>query len=420
MKLVVQKILVIVQIAILIVSLTSSVFVSAADQKKVVFWSSGGAQVEKALRKIIANFESENPDIKIELQMFSDWWDLHRKTLLAVAGGTPPDASRFKPLNIGDLAAKGVVIPLDDFVKRDKISLKDFIDVLIEKSSKYQGKLYVLPQGASAPVMYLNVDMFKEAGLNPERPPQTWDEVIRVGKKLTDPSKRQYGYWCDISTNGFLMALWQNGGEYLSKDLHEPLFNSEKGVEALEWLLSTIYIHKISPPPQELTSDLPILQGKIGMWNRANSGLSYYPTNAPKLNWKTFIFPKKVRRTSMEMCEGCVIFSASKVKEEAWKFVKYLIMNEDSALTFFQEYGHMPVIKKYFNKPPFTTDPKLIPYRWQILNDIEARPLMPSSDLIFDTLTKEINEAVYKNKTPRGALDDAAKQVKEIIAKIQW
>jgi ABC-type glycerol-3-phosphate transport system substrate-binding protein len=122
-----------VVMALVMVGLLGLFIGPVSAQKKVIrYWSYGGRPCEEPLRRIIARFEAEHPDVSVELQMFGDWGDIHQKTLIALAGGEPPDVTRVKPLNVTDFAIRGALLPLDSYVERDTIDLEELPPVLLQ------------------------------------------------------------------------------------------------------------------------------------------------------------------------------------------------------------------------------------------------------------------------------------------------
>lgn len=410
-----------VSLVVVLVSLIlNSITISAMAQPvEVDFWCSGGREVENGIQRIIDVYEAQNPNVKVKLTMFATWMDMSRRILLSIAGGDPPDCARMKPLTAGDLASRGALEPLSPYMERDGIRPDEFVDVLIEKSSVYDGVTYVLPQSGSVPIMYYNVDLFEEVGLDPNRPPDTWDEIVEFGKKIVDPLKYRWGYYPESTWNAFFMHLYQSGGQYLSDDLTTTKFNSPAGIEAVNWKKDLMHTHKITPDLYNWDAQ-DILNGNVGFWERALSGLSYYPTYAPDVNFRTSILAKNVSRTTMEMSEGSIIFAGARHKDAAWDWLKFLSMDAEAGRIFYEEYGQIPTTKAVLETDFWQNDPIIAPPVWHMLNDIDARPVMPQAQEMYDLIAAEIDLALYEQKSPEQALADAERQVQEVIDRIEW
>lgn len=417
MEVSIRRLVIVIIMIVLIISSFQQVF--SAEKRAIKFWIYGGAQIRDPIKKVCQDFEKTHPDIEIDLQVFADWTDLNRKALLAIAGGDPPDIIRGKPQLLADFAEKGALEPLDNYIKKERINTAYFVDILFQKSAKYKGKTYAFPFHATAPALMYNPELFKAAGL--KRPPNTWDEVIEYAKKLTIPEKKQWGLYPTFlhgmfSRDGFIIYLWQNGGKYISDDYSKVLFNSKEGLETLQWTLDLMYKYKVSPPIGSHTSQ-DIYQNKVGMWSDYSEKRAVYQRDYPNLKFASAIFPKKVRRTSMDMCSGLMIFSASKVKRDAWELIKYLCLNEDNQRYIMTQSSFLPVHKKVLMNEPFYNDPFLKPYIWQLLHDIDARPIIPGADEMMNKLEEELQQAWFLKKPPEKALADAEKALNEILAR---
>jgi len=128
--------------------------------------------------------------------------------------------------------------------------MNDFFEGPLAYGS-YEGKLYSLPVSASNLGLFWNKNLFKAAGLDPERPPQTWEELVEFGRVIKEKTGK-WGY--ELFTTGgegttwqWQVFLWSAGGEFLSKDLSAPAFNSEAGVRALQFWVDLIRTYQISP-----------------------------------------------------------------------------------------------------------------------------------------------------------------------------
>src|SRR3954454_9609085 len=111
--------------------------------------------------------------------------DLNTQQLLtAVASGDPPEVVNVDRSDTGSWAGRGAIDPLDDLVSRDNFDLGQFYPILVEQV-KYNGKLYGVPQFVNLDLIYLNLDVFKEVGIDPASvDPGNWDQLQQLGEKL--------------------------------------------------------------------------------------------------------------------------------------------------------------------------------------------------------------------------------------------
>ncbi len=138
---------------------------------------------------------------------------------------------------IGEFAENKWILPIDTFAKDTSITdpnlnLKGFFPLLLDAFGSWGGKTYGLPFDNYSGLLFYNKCMLKEAGF--DKPPATWDELANVyAPKLTDPSKKQYGYALQSlrgetqSADSFMRVLWPAGGSLLDKTFHSNLGSKE-------------------------------------------------------------------------------------------------------------------------------------------------------------------------------------------------
>src|SRR5690606_5180325 len=145
-----------------------------------------GGPITKIVDGMVADFEKENPDIDIKPIYAGSYQDSIAKALTALKGGTPPQLAVLLSTDMFTLIDEDAIVPIDSLTKTDadKQWLGGFYDAFMQ-NSRTGGHVWGVPFQRSTIVMYYNKDLFKEAGLDPERAPATWDELVEYGKKLT-------------------------------------------------------------------------------------------------------------------------------------------------------------------------------------------------------------------------------------------
>lgn len=169
---------------------TGSLWAAAqAEQKpegpiKIVYWRSLTGVAGDSQDEIVRRFNESRSDIIVEAQFQGAYAEILQKLQAALAAGEVPDLVLLDSPHLQIFAKDGVLVNLDDFVKKEKADfLKDYIPGLLA-DGYYQGSLYALPVLRSTPLLYVNGDMLEAAGL-PRRAPATWDEFREYSKKLT-------------------------------------------------------------------------------------------------------------------------------------------------------------------------------------------------------------------------------------------
>jgi len=171
---------------VLIIGLMLSVFstMSFATELTMFYPVAVGGPLTKLVDKLVSDFQAENPDIKVKAIYSGNYSDTMTKAMTALKGGTPPNLSVILSTEIFTLIDNDAIVPFDDLVTTDqeKQWLGSFYPALME-NSRTAGKTWSIPFQRSTIVMYYNKDAFRKAGLNPDAPPATWDELVEMGKK---------------------------------------------------------------------------------------------------------------------------------------------------------------------------------------------------------------------------------------------
>jgi len=179
-------------------------------------------------------FTKEHPNIKVSWDFDPDW---RTKLTTLLAANTPPDLAFMRSDFITTVASKGVVLPLDDFLKAAGAKREDFVLPLYD-SSLYNGKLYAMPGGADFWNPFYSKDMYRAAGLDPEQPPKTLQEFFEHSKKLVKTAADG-----SIEQLAYLYTAWQYanwafiyGGEFYDAEKDQVTADHPKNIEAMKWL----------------------------------------------------------------------------------------------------------------------------------------------------------------------------------------
>src|ERR671928_1829754 len=145
-----------------------------------------GGPITKIIDGYAADFEKENPGIKLRPIYSGSYQEPITKALTAVKSGDPPVMSILLSTDMFTLIDEDAIVPFDDLIRTndDRAWLKSFYPAFME-NSQTGGKTWGIPFQRSTIVLYYNKEMFKEAGLDPNKPPATWAEQVQYAQKLT-------------------------------------------------------------------------------------------------------------------------------------------------------------------------------------------------------------------------------------------
>ena len=368
-------------------------------------------------KKVINDFMEKNPDIivKIENVPYMEYWS---KLLTMSAAGAAPDVIFMESTRLPSFVEKDNLMSIDELVAKDKdINLNDFYPVALNMS-KYKEKLFGLPNDLAIICLYYNKDAFDKAGIAYPKPGWTWDDMVRMGKKLTidknnDGTPDQYG----LTHYSWDIAIYQSGGDVVDDVLNpkRSTFSTPAVKTALMFCRDLAFKHKIAPPPvqqQYRTTYEMFTSGYVAMTMDGHWMVPNYRTIS-SFKWDVQILPKGVKTAGLAYGSCYSIPKGSKHPEAAWKLIKYLASREGQKALVSDGFS-VPALKSIANSDVFLSPPpdnqkafldmikvghlKAQTPRFNQLEDIWRTQL----DLFWlgkataDTVTKKIDDEVNK------------------------
>jgi ABC-type glycerol-3-phosphate transport system substrate-binding protein len=174
--------------------LTLTTACPALSETAIVIVSGQEAQNGDILKAIFAEFDAADPTVAVDLQI-DNKSDLEtaQRVQADIVAGTVPDAVRVTGAIFSTFLSSGRAQPLDACLDSQP-DLKAQLDPALLKSFRGEdGKLYAMPFYTTLPGLYINASAFRAAGLDPSKPPTTWDELMETARKLSDPATGKYG-----------------------------------------------------------------------------------------------------------------------------------------------------------------------------------------------------------------------------------
>jgi sn-glycerol 3-phosphate transport system substrate-binding protein len=264
----------------------------AAAQTELSFYYpiAVGGPVTKIIDGLAADFEKENPGIKVKPIYSGSYQDTITKVLTALKGGEPPQLSVILAVDMFTLIDEEAIVAIDDIVKtdEDRAWLKGFYPGFME-NSQTGGKTWGVPFQRSTPVLYWNKELFKEAGLDPEKPPANWAEQVTFAQKLTkrDAAGNVTQWGIQIPSSGFPYWLFQgfttqNDIRLMNAAGNQTYFDDPKVIEAVQYWIDLSNKHKVQPPgiTEWGTTPRDFFERKIAMMWQTTGNLTNVRANA--------------------------------------------------------------------------------------------------------------------------------------------
>ncbi|MCC3304576.1 ABC transporter substrate-binding protein [Sneathiella sp. HT1-7] len=301
-----------------------------------------GGKAAETIQSLTDEYSAQHKDVNIDAIFAGSYQDTVTKALTAARGGKPPQLSVILAVDMFTLIDEDVIVPFDDAATtdEDKAWLNSFYPAFM-KNSQTGGKTYGIPFQRSTPVLYYNKEAFKEAGLDPEKGPATWEEMVEFGKKLVkkDANGNVTRWGVRIPSSGFPYWLFQglaaaNGKVLANEDGNVTYFDDPAVIEALEYLVSLSKEHNIMAPGIIEWGATPkaFFEGQTAMMWTSTGNLTNVRTNAP-FDFGVAMLPAKVSRGAPTGGGNFFIFkdSSDEQKRAALDFVKWITAPKQSA-----------------------------------------------------------------------------------------
>ena len=293
-----------------------------------------GGKLTEVVDGIVADFEAENPDIKVNAIYSGNYDDTRVRALSALASGDPAQLAVMFSIDAYDLIEQDLVMAFDDISGVDKSWLNSFYPALMANGN-IEGKTWGIPFQRSTIVAYYNKDLFRAAGLDPEAPPTTWDEIISMGKTLTKDGtyglmipSTGYPYWM------FQALAIQNGKEVMSNDGLTTFFDDGTVIDTLDFWKSLSTEHGIMPEGTVEWGTLrqAFLEGKTAMMWHSTGNLTAVKNNA-SFDFGVAELPANVRKGSPTGGGNFYVFKNTGAEERsaALKLIEFMTSPEQAA-----------------------------------------------------------------------------------------
>lgn len=410
---------------------------STDEQVTVVFWNVWGGTRAPLLREIFDKFEAENPGIKVENVTLDGKTDT-QKMLTAVAAGEPPDLYMTHTNDLSMWASLGAFLPLNDFIEKDAFDIDGLFFPGSVQGSTFDGQVIQLPfKVPSTLLIWYNKDLFTEAGLDPDNPPQTWQELEDAAVALTKMNGEtieQMGLNVCINClagpeDPYVEWLSRNGGQVLSEDGTEVAFDSERGIETLEWMNSFMdntvggYSNMVAQMGTDFPDQRPIFYaGKIAMHMDGPWFYNILREEAPDMVDKVGVFlipingenPDAKQQKVAHGVPGYAIPKASKHPEAAWEVLKYITTN--GGCDFFLEQGRADTPLVNCVDEQVAQENPFYDIFLQATASIVAAKAPPTYSQIHVRVKEMEESALLGNETPQEAIETAAADVRQVLS----
>jgi sn-glycerol 3-phosphate transport system substrate-binding protein len=387
-----------------------------------------GGPITRLIDTFAADFQKEKPSIKVNPIYAGTYQETIVKALTAHKSGTPPVTSVLLSTDMFTLIDEDAIVPIEDFVKtdEDKKWLASFFPGFMA-NSQTGGKTWGVPFQRSTIVLYWNKDLFKEAGLDPDKAPKTWQEQLEFAQKLTkrDASGNVTQWGIQIPSSGFPYWLFQGlatqaGAILMNPEGTKTNFNSPEVVEALQYWVDLSNKHKVQPPGivEWGTTPRDFFERKVAMMWTTTGNLTNVRTNA-KFPFGVGMLPAHKRPGSPTGGGNFYISkkAAPAQQQAAFEFIKWITTPERAA-QWSIDTGYVAVRPEAYKTPAMEKYASEFPPAAVARDQLEfavAELSTHENQRVTKALNDGLQAALTGTKQPKQALDEAQAEAERIL-----
>jgi multiple sugar transport system substrate-binding protein len=393
--------------------------------------------VQELMPQIVAAFEAENPDIKVNYQNPGNGEGYTEQLLTRVAGGNPPDvATMFEPPV--ELAVRGALTELDGYMSGAKLATPDAFYPAPLGSCQWQGKTYGLPSSAGASAMFMNTALLAEKGISSRDAfPKTWDDLKALDKEfivMENGELKQAGF-VPFMSGSWIYPAWSamNGSQIYDTANTRYTIDSEQNIEWIDYWLrwldeqygGSIEALNVAGEWGGAYSDSAFHQGLASMTCEG----SWVCTDAEiPFDWEVARFPvgpSGSKSFTTFYPNWWVVPKGSKQPEAAFRFVEYLTTT--GWTIWYKTIMDTPAWKNF---PTDVVTERLVSgigqeratdvnaFFAEYLNDAAQMWTSPVESFAIERFAEAVDRVLNKQQTPKEALAEAQQQAQEKLEEV--
>jgi multiple sugar transport system substrate-binding protein len=391
----------------------------------IQFWHAQTDPTDKVMQQLVNSFNGSHPHIVVQASSGgTSTGDLLPKVTTAIAAGTYPDVAYIYGSFAANIAQSGKTVNLANRVNEPGFNWNDFYPASRQIVSP-GGKVIGFPALIDNLSVIYNKKLFAAAGVPRPSPEWTWDDFRAIAKRLTDPAKHIYGVNYPIGGDlldtswRFFPGLWQRGGQILSPDNKQALFNSQAGVANLTlWQQMATVDKSVYLDPTAEKAEPLFTSGHLAMFV---SGPWEVPTlNEAGVDWADVQLPAvNGNHQTVSGPDNWVVFNHSPARvNAAVEFLKWLTAPQQE-LVWMLGSGSLPIRPSILQLPDYQRYlqkyPGIGPMAENLANAKQAMPTLPEWPRVVNALGTGIASALLGKAEPKTALDQAAQKSDAIL-----
>jgi sn-glycerol 3-phosphate transport system substrate-binding protein len=320
----------------------SSGVAHAATQLDMFFPVPVQGKLAVEMQRLIDQFDQTHPDIHVTAVYTGSYDDTNLKTRAAIQAGHPPGAVIMSANFVREYVINDEATSLDDLIAADKQTPAQFMDQFwpaLKLNATEGGHVYGVPFQNSTPLLYYSVDAFKDAGLDPDHPPVTWDEWTDDLRKLAKHDGSQTTRYGLMMPGTYDYLGWitsaltmSNGGQYYNPDYGgEVYYTAPSTLGAVRFI--DAMVHQWHVMPDGITDANAVttafFQGRTAMMVLSTGSLGFVRDNM-KTPYRVAFLPRSLVNAAPIGGASLIIPKGNSAERRAaaWTLVKWLTSPE--------------------------------------------------------------------------------------------
>ena len=399
----------------------------------IQYWHNHSGTELKPLQANVDEF-SKTTDIGVEATYVPvpPGTQASEKLIAAIAGGTPPDAARFDRFIVGSFAFKGSLTDITAMADKAGVTAKDYYPFAWQEAN-LAGKLYAIPTSTDVRLLYYNKAHFQDAGLDPEKPPATIDDLDAAAEKLTKKNGSKYdriGFIPWLGQGWLYTYGWLWGGKFYDEQSGKVTTSDPKIVEAATWYGGygkKYNIADIDAFQASFGSNAqdPFLVGLVSMQISTNGTVNNIKQYTPNMSYGLVALPVAPGQTQTSTWSGGwsnVVPKGAKNLDNAFAFVKYM-GSAQGQLTWAKNVSgaFLPTSTEAAKDPFF---PQANGQTWDLIQKVlpisHFRPVIPEGNELWNDLADAGDQIRHQKSDPKTILTNIDTKVNDLLKKDGW
>jgi len=374
---------------------------------------SGSGASEEALKKMIAKFNEQYPNIKVELQSFG-YDDYFTQLQSKIVGGSAADVFELNFENFVAYASEDVLLDIGDLIG----DTSGFNQTALE-AFQYDGKQFGIPNSFSNVVLIYNKDLFDKAGVSYPTDDWTWTDMLEAAKKIRALSADTYGLYRPLSFHEFYKGVKQNGGSLLSADGKNFTVNLPQNVETLEIMSDWVTGSNVMPSDAQMggMGDWDLFKsGRLGMIVTGIWAFGDFTDNCD-FAWDVAVEPGNTAKATHFFSNAYVVNKETANPGAAAALAAFLAGSKEAAQIRVDASWELPpvtyqdVLDSYLKVTP----PENREAVFKSLDYLVTPPVVKQQSEMQEIISKHLNNAVSGNVSAKDALDACQAELEQKI-----